>query len=71
MSEDGRESVCIGSRAELAERSGVTPSDLHRHFVDEITIPGAGGALLKRVPQVLDCWFESGAMPYAQNHYPF
>jgi isoleucyl-tRNA synthetase len=71
ISEDGQESVCIGSREELARLSGARPEDLHRHFVDEITIPGTGGRVLRRVPQVLDCWFESGAMPYAQNHYPF
>jgi isoleucyl-tRNA synthetase len=74
--------VCIGSRDELKELSGVYPEDLHKHFVDEITFPcskttgkgnvkgGCGGTML-RVPEVLDCWFESGAMPYAQNHYPF
>ncbi len=71
-SEDGREVVCIGSIAELEERSGVKVTDLHKHYVDAIEIPSAqGGAPLRRVPEVLDCWFESGAMPYAQNHYPF
>ena len=63
--------VCVGSRAELKELSGVYPKDLHKHFVDEITIPCGCGAKMTRVPEVLDCWFESGAMPYAQNHYPF
>jgi isoleucyl-tRNA synthetase len=77
--------VCVGSRAELRERAGVCPDDLHKHFVDEITFPcaeapGAGGAaaeagvcsgVMRRVPEVLDCWFESGAMPYGQCHYPF
>jgi isoleucyl-tRNA synthetase len=66
--------VCVGSRAELKALSGKEPSDLHKHFVDEITIPcgkaGCGGTM-RRIPEVLDCWFESGAMPYAQNHYPF
>jgi isoleucyl-tRNA synthetase len=72
ISEDGKEQVCVGSRAELAERSGTLATDLHKHFVDEITIPAADGqGVLRRVPQVLDCWFESGSMPYAQNHYPF
>ncbi len=71
-SEDGLEVVCIGSIAELEERSGVQVSDLHKHFVDAIEIPSAEGrGMLRRVPEVLDCWFESGAMPYAQNHYPF
>ena len=65
------ETVCVGSRTELKELSGVYPQDLHKHFVDEITIPCKCGAEMKRVPEVLDCWFESGAMPYAQNHYPF
>jgi isoleucyl-tRNA synthetase len=80
---DCGKTVCVGSRAELKELSGVYPEDLHKHFVDRITIPCAkvppeqgGGAMdcrgtMVRVPEVLDCWFESGAMPYAQNHYPF
>jgi len=63
--------ICIGSRAELKELSGTYPDDLHKHFVDEITIPCKCGSVMKRIPEVLDCWFESGAMPYAQNHYPF
>lgn len=72
QSEDGGESVCIGSVQELEERSGESVTDLHKHFVDEIELPStSGGKPLKRVPQVLDCWFESGAMPYAQVHYPF
>jgi isoleucyl-tRNA synthetase len=68
---DCGKTLCIGSRAELKERSGVEPADLHKHFVDEITIPCTCGALMRRIPEVLDCWFESGAMPYSQNHYPF
>jgi isoleucyl-tRNA synthetase len=63
--------ICVGSRAELKELSGVYPEDLHKHFVDDITIPCECGAKMTRVPEVLDCWFESGAMTYAQNHYPF
>ncbi|GHU41090.1 isoleucine--tRNA ligase [Spirochaetia bacterium] len=69
--------ICIGSRAELKELSGVDVTDLHKHFVDNITIPcsKAPGAncngVMHRISEVLDCWFESGAMPYAQNHYPF
>ncbi|MEW5814363.1 MAG: isoleucine--tRNA ligase [Spirochaetota bacterium] len=62
---------CIGSRTELEERSGKKVKDLHKHFVDDITYPCACGGTMRRVPEVLDCWFESGAMPYAQNHYPF
>ncbi len=62
---------CVGSRQELKELSGVYPEDLHKHFVDEITIPCECGGTMARIPEVLDCWFESGSMPYAQNHYPF
>jgi len=63
--------ICVGSREKLKELSGVYPDDLHKHFVDKITIPCGCGKIMTRVPEVLDCWFESGAMPYAQNHYPF
>jgi len=71
-SEDGNEVVCIGSVAELEAATGQTVTDLHKHFVDRLEIPSRqGGAPLRRIPQVLDCWFESGAMPYAQSHYPF
>ncbi|MDR2952321.1 MAG: isoleucine--tRNA ligase, partial [Treponema sp.] len=63
--------ICVGSRAKLKELSGVYPEDLHKHFVDAITIPCGCGGTMRRVPEVLDCWFESGAMPCAQNHYPF
>ena len=63
--------ICVGSRAELKELSGIYPDDLHKHFVDKITIPCECGSVMNRIPEVLDCWFESGAMPYAQNHYPF
>ncbi|MDR1430231.1 MAG: isoleucine--tRNA ligase, partial [Spirochaetaceae bacterium] len=76
---DCGKTICVGSRAELAGLSGVNPDDLHKHFVDPITIPckaAPGGSascsgVMRRIPEVLDCWFESGAMPYAQNHYPF
>jgi len=64
--------ACVGSRAELKELSGASPEDLHKHFVDGIVIPCEECAgEMRRVPEVLDCWFESGAMPYAQSHYPF
>ncbi|MDR0377762.1 MAG: isoleucine--tRNA ligase [Spirochaetaceae bacterium] len=64
--------VCVGSRAELKELSGEEPEDLHKHFVDGITIPCKDcGGVMARIPEVLDCWFESGAMPYGQLHYPF
>lgn len=71
---DGTEVVVIGSVEELAEKSGTAKvTDLHRHHVDGITIPSAtpGAPPLRRVDEVFDCWFESGAMPYAQAHYPF
>jgi len=72
-SEDMDEVVCIGSVDELAELSGVRVTDLHKDVVDEITIPSKKnpGAVLRRVDEVFDCWFESGSMPYAQKHYPF
>ena len=68
---DCGEYICVGSRKELEKLSGVYPEDLHKHFVDKITIPCKCGGTMKRVPEVLDCWFESGSMPYAQQHYPF
>jgi len=64
--------VCLGSKKELEERSGRKVADLHKHFIDDITFKCEKcRGTMKRVPEVLDCWFESGAMPYAQNHYPF
>jgi isoleucyl-tRNA synthetase len=64
--------VCIGSKAELKEKSGVEVEDLHKHFVDDITFEcTCGKGTMRRIPEVLDCWFESGSMPYAQVHYPF
>jgi isoleucyl-tRNA synthetase len=64
---------CIGSIKELEEKSGVKVTDLHSHYIDQITYPSSfqAGAVMKRIPEVLDCWFESGSMPYAQAHYPF
>jgi isoleucyl-tRNA synthetase len=62
----------IGSIAELEAKCGEKVDDLHKHFVDEYTWSCAECAgPMKRVSEVLDCWFESGSMPYAQNHYPF
>ncbi|CAO3681379.1 hypothetical protein G6F70_004113 [Rhizopus microsporus] len=73
VSEDYEEVVCIGSIAELEELSGVSPiTDLHRESIDHITIPSKKGkGVLRRIEEVFDCWFESGSMPYAQQHYPF
>ena len=68
---DCGKTICVGSRDELKKLSGVYPEDLHKHFVDKITIPCGCGGTMSRIPEVLDCWFESGSMPYAQNHYPF
>ncbi len=67
------ETLCFGSVAELEKASGAKMDDIHKHFVDDIRIPSSvnPSLTLSRVPQVLDCWFESGAMPYAQQHYPF
>lgn len=71
-SDDGQEICCVGSIEELAALSGRSISDLHKHHIDNVEIPSQQGkGMLKRIPEVLDCWFESGAMPYAQNHYPF
>ncbi len=69
ISEDG-DMLCVGSREELEKLSGVKVEDLHKHIVDEIVIKVAGKEY-RRTSEVLDCWFESGSMPYAQNHYPF
>jgi len=74
ISDDGLEVVCVGSVEELKELTGKQDiTDLHREFVDQLTIPSKrpGGGVLRRVPEVFDCWFESGSMPFAQNHYPF
>jgi isoleucyl-tRNA synthetase len=63
---------CIGSLDELEEMSGQRPDDIHKHVVDEITWGCSQcDGTMRRVPEVLDVWFESGAMPYGQNHYPF
>jgi len=71
-SEDGQELVVIGSLAELEAATGVRVTDLHRETIDGLTIPSKQGkGVLRRVEEVFDCWFESGAMPYAQVHYPF
>ncbi len=67
---------CVGSVEELEGKLGFSgfkePLDLHRPFVDKLTFdcPKCGGQM-KRVPEVIDCWFDSGAMPVAQHHYPF
>ncbi len=66
------ECVCVGSIKELEELCGQKITDLHREHLDDLEIPAKDGkGVYKRIPEVLDCWFESGAMPYAQCHYPF
>ena len=67
---DAEDMICIGSVAELESLSGVKVTDLHKHFVDKVVIH-KDGKIYRRTPEVLDCWFESGSMPYAQQHYPF
>ncbi len=68
--EDQDDIICISSTEQLEELSGQKVTDLHKHYVDEILIK-KNGKTYKRTPEVLDCWFESGSMPFAQNHYPF
>ena len=62
--------IVVGSYAELHELSGQTLDDYHRPWVDEIKFE-KDGVLYERIDKVLDCWFESGSMPFAQHHYPF
>jgi isoleucyl-tRNA synthetase len=74
--EDPSDMVCIGSIAELERLAKLAPGtivDLHRENIDPITFASqkTPGGTMRRVSEVFDCWFESGSMPYAQNHYPF
>jgi isoleucyl-tRNA synthetase len=71
-SEDGSEKICVGSINELKEMTGrdLQDIDLHRPYIDELTFE-RNGQTYRRVPYTIDVWFESGAMPYAQWHYPF
>ena len=67
---------CMSAQAGVAFNSyapvWLQVTDLHRHFIDKLTIPDAAGTgVLRRVDEVFDCWFESGSMPYGQVHYPF
>lgn len=74
VSADYEEIVCVGSVEELKRLSGTTEdiTDIHRDKVDHITIPSQKGkGDLRRIEEVFDCWFESGSMPYASQHYPF
>lgn len=73
MSDDGVEIICVRSIAELERLTGASVKDLHREHIDPLTIPSSrpGMPPLRRIPEVFDCWFESGSMPYAQCHFPF
>lgn len=68
-SNDG-DCVVITSIKELEKRTGKKIDDLHRHHIDQLTFEEHGKVYM-RIPEVFDCWFESGSMPYAQNHFPF
>eukprot|EP00922_Rhytidocystis_sp_ex-Travisia-forbesii_P006169 GHVS01008922.1.p1 GENE.GHVS01008922.1~~GHVS01008922.1.p1 ORF type:complete len:982 (+),score=115.56 GHVS01008922.1:155-3100(+) len=73
-SEDFTQIKCIGSVAELEEFTARHLKDIHRHLIDDITIPDPRGPAyphMRRIDEVFDCWFESGSMPYGQLHYPF
>ena len=73
-SDDGEEIRVFGSIDELESATGKNINDIHRHFIDHLEVPSGRGPNfppLKRIEDVFDCWFESGSMPYAQQHYPF
>ncbi len=67
---DDGEILVLGSIQELEQLTGKSIDDLHRHFIDDLVIE-KDDKIFRRIPEVFDCWFESGSMPYAQNHYPF
>lgn len=73
QTDDGEETIIIGSLKELKERAvdGTKITDLHRPYIDQVKIKTDSGKIAKRIPEVFDCWFESGSMPYGQDHYPF
>jgi len=72
ISDDGEEKICVGSIQELYDLTGIMVDDLHIDNIDKIKIPSRQNkGFLTRVPDVFDCWFESGAVPIAQYHYPF
>lgn len=63
---------CVGSIEELTSLTGAQVEDMHRDHIDHLTFTLAGeDGVYRRIPEVFDCWFESGSMPYAQVHYPF
>ena len=61
----------LGSIDEIYEVSGIKLTDLHKQYMDEVTFPCSCGGTMRRIPEVLDCWFETGCVPHAQKHYPF
>jgi len=69
--DDCGEQHCIGSRSELLEKAGTLPPELHKPYIDDITWSCPCGGTMRRVPEVIDAWFDSGSMPFAQLHYPF
>lgn len=70
VSEDGKDFICVFSIKDLEKRTGKKVIDLHKHKIDSFTFKEKG-KLYRRIPDVFDCWFEAGSMPYAQTHYPF
>lgn len=70
LPENKREYICFGNVADLEKATGKKFKDLHREHLDDVVFE-KDGKKFRRIPEVLDCWFESGAMPYAQYHYPF
>ena len=68
-SADG-ECMVISSIQELEEKTGKKIGDLHRHYIDDLTFEDHG-KIFRRIPEVFDCWFDAGSMPYSQNHFPF
>ena len=64
--------ICVGSKEDLVKHGGSVPDDLHRPYIDEVTLRCEDcGANMHRVSSVIDTWYDSGAMPFAQFHYPF
>jgi isoleucyl-tRNA synthetase len=70
LCDDGHER-CVGSREELASLAGSVPDDLHKPYIDEVEFPCDCGKTMRRIPEVIDAWWDSGSMPFAQWHAPF
>lgn len=69
--EDCHKREVLGSIDEIKDKSGIKLDNLHRQYMDEVNYKCSCGGTMRRVPEVLDCWFESGSVPFAQKHYPF